>query len=440
MISGWIGVAPNGDDRQAASAPHDTVSDALARPLGSVQTAVGRAGPGVAILLREGVYRENVLISGAAGRIDNDGPALRRLKGEAPLVLLGIDGMDGNGRPRARLVGARPESTLFVTSLGHVRVANIEVAGVEGMGVDGDHAPVKFIGGPGNQPLTQAATDFTLEGCRIVGGGRDGLKVGRARRVTVAGCVFDATLRESMIDFVTVRDSVVRDCAFRGVAMSGATAKGASGRLLWRGNDFDYSAQCCAQPGWADPPIMIGGIGHSRAERRIEPDYWNVECFDSLACENLLAGDVEYAAVVWGGHDNRIERNYVAHRGAPDRMGWPLYAWKCLRSPSSPWRNQWLPHAGGGEDAWRNVSEDARRQLRALGAAVSLRNVFAANRLDPEGGHARGFAKNDPPDAQSNRIEDETYGSLEAWRAEVGGIGPIRHNQTAIHDELGLGR
>lgn len=435
---GWIAVAPGGSDAAASAAPHGAPEAALAQPLATLAAALGRAGPGDAILLREGHYAENLEIRAATGRQDPAGPTLRALSAEAPLHILGLDGFDAAGRPRSSLAGAEARSTILAVGISHLRIHNLEILGHPDLLQARDEAPVKFIGAPGDAPPEAAAGWLTLAGCRIGGAGTDGVKAGKARHLSITGCSFDMAARSSMIDFVTVLDAQIRNCAFLGRAKDGASAKGASGRILWEANVFGYEADPCCGLGWRDPAITIGGIGWSRTDRDMPPDRWNVECFDSIARRNLFAGAFEHAVILWGARNCRVEENFVAHLGAPGRGRGPRHAWRAQTAPSYPWRNQWMAHAHGADLDWPRVQALGGGRLDRLGHAPSGGNRIAGNTFAAGAGLAQGFSAEARDPAAPNVVLPSAEGSEAAWRAAHGPVGPDPAAHGAIYAELGL--
>ena len=268
-VTAWIAVATTGDDAAAEQAPHATPDAALARPVRTIQAAIRRAVPGTAVLVREGLYVENLDVSPKGGLQSGRGFELLLLTAEQPLRIVGIDGFDADGRPRARVEGAEALSTIFVNGVSHVKLHNLEIAGRIGLGSERDEAPIKFIGGRDEVAPEDAAGWLEVAGCWIVGEGVDAIKAAKGQGLRVAGCRFDVVVPELMVDFVSILDSEVRDCEFDGQAKDGASAKGASGRIVWDGNVFRYSGYYCCAIGWRDPAITIGGISWSG---------WSVTC------------------------------------------------------------------------------------------------------------------------------------------------------------------
>jgi hypothetical protein len=429
-VSRWIAVAPSGSDEGGAEA-HASPLAALGQPLATLDAALRRAVPGTGILLREGEYRENLMLTG------RDTPALRRLGPEAPLVILGIDGLDAEGRPRARLLGRERRSTIYIAGISHVRLHNLEVGGAAGLGEERDEAPIKFIGAAGDVLPEQAGGWLEVAGCRIAGEGVDAIKAGKGQRLRVIGCRFDVNVRESMVDYVSVIDSEVRNCEFDGHAQDGAAAKGASGRILWDGNIFRYSGNYCCAIGWQSPAITIGGISWSQVTRDMAPDRWNVECYDSVARRNLFAGAFENAVVFWGARDCLVEQNFVAHSGAPGRPWGARYAWRSNTAPSYPWRNQWSPHVEDPSLTWPQARELAPA-IEKLGYAPSSGNVVRDNTYAAGKAYAPGFSKNAAEGEKPNVVEGTRLATEAEWRAEVGPIGVAAYDATAIYAELGL--
>jgi hypothetical protein len=437
IVRGWIFVAPGGDDAAAPEAPFASRGEAARRPLATVQAAIGRAGPGVAVLLRAGDYRENVTIKHEVSRRDGARVALRALREDAPLVIAGADGLDARGAPRARILGAARQSTLLIFGMSHIKFHNLGIEGIEGLGSEHDEAPVKFIGAAGDVAPEHAAGWLELRRCRLAGAGTDAIKVGKARHVRIVGCSFDVEVRESMIDFVSVLDSAVLDCEFAGSAKDGAGAKAASGRIAWSGNVFRYRGRRFGETGYKDAAIMIGGLGFSRQTREMPPDRWNVECFDSVARHNLFGGEFEHAVALWGAKRCLVERNFIVHRGAPGRPRGPLHAWRVEVAKSAPWRNQAV--------AW--TAEGISPAPDDLGYAQNTGNVLLNNWYPPGGGHARGFgagkaarrSREDPREAGAVIIGEQEADEAR-WRALVGPIGPARHDPDLIHELLGLPR
>ncbi len=435
--SGWIVVSPRGDDTVAQAAPHSELSGAKAQPLATVQAAIRRSGPGAVVLVEAGVYRENVSI---AQRETPDGwrGGLGAVTAKSPLLIVGADGFGEDGKPKARIVGADTTSTVFVNGISHVKLHNLWISGHGEANGEEDEAPIKFVGGGEALPPSKSAGWFTVSGCRVDGRGRDAMKVAKGRHLEVIGCHFDVTVPESMIDFVSVRESRVQNCLFLGQAKDGASAKAASGKILWEGNVFRYTGLYCCAIGWQDPAIMIGGIGWSRERRAMPPDHWNVECFDSVARRNLIAGAFEHAVILWGARDCRVEGNFVAHTGAPGRFVSPQFAWRSETAPSYPWRNQWQEHASEAHETWAQTREAHTPKLDQLGFAISAGNLIRGNVLSADRGFKTGFSKRSEDPANPNRIVDERRGTEAEWLASVGPIGPSAHDAQAIYRKLGL--
>ncbi len=280
---------------------HDTLVAAKQAPLPTIDSAVSLAGPGVAIVIADGTYDEQVNLrkehSGTPGN---------------PLLIVSetIHGAHIRG-PR---VGGRELSAVWAVGCRHFELHNLfaEVTA----GDDGDHASIKIFR---HKDEAIAEGGVVVAGCKGRGQGRDILKVSGFLGTRIYGCDLSSDgglFSESCIDCNTGQNCEIKFNTLRGRVQNGLAVKNGAYRILIEQNDIDVRQKVPAVS--YTPGLFLGHSGISHAGKPFPfgdlPWFW-AECAGSVVRHNLIGTDWKRALWALGAYDCLIERNVLKNRG-----------------------------------------------------------------------------------------------------------------------------
>lgn len=273
------------------------------RPLGSIQSAVTAARPGTAILVRAGVYEENVDISVQAKAANGTE--------RAPILLVSADGLEA----------ATIRSTENACTVNGYRRENWAVIGFHIIGAGsqeaGDNSPIKI--GSAVRGKQKAGGNWLVAGNRFSGVGRDGSKAYQIRNVTWLGNTYDGDWGEECCDNVVVGVTDVatdtnRFCynSVGGTALyTAVTMKYGTNHYEVSHNDFTVRTGDGKHPGMT---VRIGGNGGlGRFLKYIpwqeEPDFDPQTASHVRVAGNRFAAEAAVSVQFYGSRDSVVEAN-----------------------------------------------------------------------------------------------------------------------------------
>lgn len=226
-------VAPGGDDGAEGT---------RARPLRSITEAVGRAGPGTAILVREGTYVENV-------ELDRGGTET------APLWLVSADG------PGAAHLRPADPALSTVYGFGERNIV------IHGFRIDAGEANGIHLGMAGTD-FGRTVANIVIQANHVSGAGADGIKVSQGDNIHVLDNVV-AGAGDQGIDFVAVNHAVIDGNDISGVTgVAGLFVKGGSTGVRVSCNRIrDVDVDGLLVGGWTETRWMRPGFDGYEARR-----------------------------------------------------------------------------------------------------------------------------------------------------------------------------
>jgi Ca2+-binding RTX toxin-like protein len=205
------------------------------QPYRTIQAAVDRATPGTAIMVREGVYIENVkLPSNGGGTVS------------APIWLVSADGVGA-----AKVVAATAtKSTIYGFGTDNYVVANFAVEGGKN-GIQFSLSGTNFA---------NTVQNIVVKGNIVTNSLEDGVKISQGINVHVIDNKISGS-RDQGIDFVAVNNSVIaRNEVFDIKSYSAVYAKGGSTDVLIEDNYIHHVAvDGIGAGGWTEPQYMWPG-------------------------------------------------------------------------------------------------------------------------------------------------------------------------------------
>lgn len=284
-----IWVSPTGSDNGDGTA---------GRPFRTIQKAIDSATPGVAIMVKEGVYKENLHVGGAANQW-----RLKNATAEKPIVLVSAD---GSGKAVIDAPGANMSAILV--SVGHTHIYDFDVRG--GASNAGDNSVIKVVT---SDNVAAARGGIVIDGNTITGTGRDLVKAHMVHDIQITHNRLIGDAYEDMIDFVTVWDAVIADNTIDGAASRAINVKAGS-------RDIDIVNNLIVLESgfkWPDRAIVeIGGDGFSRAGRPpLPPDFQGFEAKNVRFANNVVSGDSASTVSLRGAVDSIVENNLLWGRG-----------------------------------------------------------------------------------------------------------------------------
>lgn len=280
---------------------HDTLAAAKLAPLPTIGAALALAGPGVAIVIGDGTYDEQVNLrqehSGAPGR---------------PLLIVSETRHGAHVRgPRS---GARELSAVWAVGCRHFELHNLfaEVTA----GNSGDHAAFKIFRLRG-EPIAEGGV--VVAGCKGRGRGNDILKVSGLLGTRIYGCDLSSeggSFTQSCIDCNTGQHCEIKFNTLRGRVQNGLAVKNGAYDILIEQNDIDVRQKVPLVS--YTPGLFLGHDGVSEAGSpfpfRDLPWFW-AECAGSVVRNNMIGTDWTRALWAVGAYDCLIERNVLKNRG-----------------------------------------------------------------------------------------------------------------------------
>lgn len=248
-------------------------------PLKTIQSAVNAASPGTAVMVKEGVYKENVKLA-KSGYADK------------PIWLASADGAG-----KADIVAA-----------------NTGLPPVYGFGVD--NLVIKgfeLVGGPEGIKLTQSGSNFSnvvsnvvIENNTIHGQTTDGIKTAQTLNAAVTGNTVYGVRGQEGIDNVYMRNGVIAHNKVSDIAgTSGIVAKSGSDNVKILKNEVH-----------SVPDGILAG-GYSSGQGTIFPTGINYELRNSLIQDNLVTNASKQAVNAYGAHNTVIDDNHLSVTGTP---------------------------------------------------------------------------------------------------------------------------
>lgn len=244
------------------------------KPFTTIQEAVDRSQPGTAILVKSGIYVENVRLPQTGGTAD------------APLWLVSCDG------PQAAKIIAADKFLPAIKALGtdNVLIKNFEIEGGSN-GIQFSQSGSKF---------TNMVNNVVIEGNKIVNSRSDGIKISQADNVIVKNNTIIGS-GEQAIDFVAVNQSLIANNDVSLIyGASAIFAKGGSTDVRIEGNYVhNVKADGILVGGWTDAAFFRPGYTHYEAK--------------NIVVTNNRVEDVGKRPVnVLGAQDAEIYNNYLA--------------------------------------------------------------------------------------------------------------------------------
>jgi Ca2+-binding RTX toxin-like protein len=249
-----------------------------ARPFATIQAAVNAATPGTAILVKAGVYAENVKLPSTGGLVD------------APIWLVSVDGPQ-----QAQIAGGATKP------------------GIQGLGTD-NYVVKNFLitGTYDGIQFSQSGRDFTnlvnnvvIQGNVIRGVLHDGIKVGQADNAWILDNVIDGVRDEEGIDTLAVTNSVIarNEVAHTGGSSAGIFAKGGAYNVQITGN---YVHDVVGDG------ISIGG---NTKDQYFKPGYKGYEANQVFATDNRIEGADKQPLSIRGAIYSGASGNYLDATG-----------------------------------------------------------------------------------------------------------------------------
>ena len=252
-------------------------------PYRTIQEAVDAATPGSSVLVRAGVYDENVVLR----RSGSD---------EAPISLISVD---GHGKAQIRPVDEN-EATILGRG-----VENFVIKGFDIDGAD-NRSGIEFT--QSGHDFTRLVRNIVIEDNHIHDVGIDGIKIAQAENVDIIGNLIIGG-REEGIDFVTVWNSRVAQNEVRDVTgRGGIVVKGGSNNVVIEENYVhDIDVDGIIVGGWTDAELFHLFEGYQASEILVQGNYVQgvekrplnfLAAQDSVATKNFLDPQNDYFTIV----------------------------------------------------------------------------------------------------------------------------------------------
>jgi Ca2+-binding RTX toxin-like protein len=205
------------------------------RPFATIQEAVARLAPGTAIMVREGVYTENVKLPATGGTAD------------APIWLLSADGPG-----KAHIVAAN-------SSLPVIKALGTDNAVIDGFTIEGGTNGIQFS--QSGSIFANMVANVVVSNNTILSSRMDGIKISQADNVHILNNKIVGS-GDQGIDFVAVNDSRIVANEVSGVTgVAGIFAKGGSTNVDISGNHVhDVAVDGIVIGGWTDAPFFRPGF------------------------------------------------------------------------------------------------------------------------------------------------------------------------------------
>lgn len=249
-------------------------------PLASIQEAVNRATPGTTIMVKAGVYTENVIIrnAGTAG---------------SPITLLSAD-----GEGRAEIRPASSSDTIAVKAAHYITIDGFKVIG-SGYG--------NAIHITSQEEMTRIPSHIVVQNNDIRPSSGDGVKVSQGDYITIQYNTVVGSTQEQGIDAVGVSHSVISHNDVSGVTGGAA--------IQVKGGSYDVTVSYNYVHDTGRWGILVGG---STNLQNIRPDAagQNFEVKDITVIGNEVDGSSQQAVRVMGAVNANITGNWFHDVGS----------------------------------------------------------------------------------------------------------------------------
>ncbi|WP_324749625.1 right-handed parallel beta-helix repeat-containing protein [Sphingomonas sp. LY54] len=244
-------------------------------PLNSIQTALAKAKPGTAIMVREGDYPSVTIPRTADGTPDK------------PIWLISADG------PQAAHIIANDNSRAGITGGG------VENFIVDGFRVTGGKNGIHF--GQNGFDYSDMVTNIVVRNNVIENPREDGVKANGGEHVYVYNNKITGGVDEG-IDFVAIVHGVIADNEISGNTGSsaGIFAKLGSQDILITGNYVHDNAAS---------GISVGG--YNNPDRLMRDGYDTFQAKDVTVGNNVIVRNGKAAMTFYGAHDTSVSGNYI---------------------------------------------------------------------------------------------------------------------------------
>lgn len=336
----YIWVSPEGSD---------TATGSQSSPVKTIQEAVNRAKPGTAVMVKAGIYTENVTIRNSGAE-------------DLPIQIISAD-----GRGKAQLLPADgTKDTLRIGGVDHIVVDGMKIVGPASEDDNAVHVHV-------NLPEFDPPRHITLKNNDITALGGDGIKVSKAEYITVLNNrISGSTGNEEGIDFVGVHHGVIGHNEVKGTRKNPVNVKGGSYDILIEGNYID---------GAGTHGLGIGGYTE-------EQFFWpgfigtdNYEARDIRVVGNEIANTGHQGIRVIGAHSVELTNNWI-HDVVHSKAIGISAAGSTLHTPAWESKNVVV------RDNWIDKPDDWLLMMSALDSTTVSGNTL--NSTGPSGGSGAG--------------------------------------------------
>ncbi|UEM07305.1 right-handed parallel beta-helix repeat-containing protein (plasmid) [Skermanella rosea] len=264
----FLWVSPTGSDAGTGTA---------SSPLKTIQAAVSKAKPGTAVMVREGVYAENVKI-GVSGTTDK------------PIWIVSADGQ-GKADIKAANAGL---PAIYGYGPDNIVIKGFELIG----GTEG----VKIT--QGGNTLTNFANNIVIEQNIVHGQTTDGIKTAQTVNSAVTGNTVYGVRGEEGIDDVYMRNGIIaHNRVYDIVGLSGIVAKAGSENVRILDNHL-YQVP---------DGILVGGFAGNQGSTW--PGTLRYQAKGFTVSGNKVDAASKHAVNAYGAIDSVIKGNYLASSG-----------------------------------------------------------------------------------------------------------------------------
>lgn len=268
MPAAFLWVSPTGNDAGTGTA---------SSPLKTIQAAVSKAKPGTAVMVREGVYAENVKI-GVSGTADK------------PIWIVSADGQ-GKADIKAADAGL---PAIYGYGPDNIVIKGFELIG----GTEG----VKIT--QGGNTLTNFATNIVIEQNIVHGQTTDGIKTAQTVNAAITGNTVYGVRGEEGIDDVYMRNGIIaHNRVYDIVGLSGIVAKAGSENVRILDNHL-YQVP---------DGILVGGFAGNQGSTW--PGTLRYQAKGFTVSGNKVDAASKHAVNAYGAVDSVIKGNYLASTG-----------------------------------------------------------------------------------------------------------------------------
>lgn len=277
-----IWVSPEGSDKASGSEES---------PLQSISAAVKKATPGTAILVRSGVYKEQVSL--------ND---LSRTSAKSPIVLVSTDGLQ-------KAVIQAPDSAseaVQVYNSSYVGVFGFDLVGSsKGDQSYGSVVEVDGIRGYGSHSSADGNIVFSGNNIRNDGTGIDGFRAEYTHNLTFTGNNVSGNYRGQSIDLSTVWDSNISYNTVQGISKQALAVYNGSQDTVITNNSFVVQAQ---------PAVRVGGDSID-SSTDFPSDFLGFAAKNIDFSKNVVKNTKGDGVWLAGATDSRVGGNYIDATG-----------------------------------------------------------------------------------------------------------------------------